>query len=203
MKFLFDLDGTVTSEETLPLIAKHFDVQESINSLTKATIQGNVPFIESFIRRVNILGQVPISEVAALLEKVQLYPKVLEFIQTHQNDCIIVTGNLICWCEKLLNKIGCTYIGSESIQKDDKVEKLIKILRKEEVVRQLQASGEKVVFIGDGNNDLEAMRCADIAIATGLTHSPARSLWAISDYIIFNEEALCRQLNQLYSAAQV
>ena len=29
-KFIFDLDGTVTREETLPLIAKHFSVEEEI-----------------------------------------------------------------------------------------------------------------------------------------------------------------------------
>ena len=52
MKILFDLDGTITAQETLPLIAKHFGVEEQISELTKQTIQGNVPFIESFIRRV-------------------------------------------------------------------------------------------------------------------------------------------------------
>ena len=46
-KFIFNLDGTVTSHETSQLIAKHFNVQEEIEYLTKETIQGNVPFIES------------------------------------------------------------------------------------------------------------------------------------------------------------
>ena len=27
-KFIFDLDGTITKEETLPLIARHFKVEE-------------------------------------------------------------------------------------------------------------------------------------------------------------------------------
>ena len=57
MKFLFDLDGTVTSKETLPIIAEHFGVQDQIAELTHHTVQGNVPFVESFIRRVNILGR--------------------------------------------------------------------------------------------------------------------------------------------------
>lgn len=51
MKFLFDLDGTVTSKETLPIIAEHFGVQDQIAELTHHTVQGNVPFVESFIRR--------------------------------------------------------------------------------------------------------------------------------------------------------
>ena len=67
MKFLFDLDGTVTSEETVPLISSHFGVESEIHQLTLETVKGNIPFIESFIRRVNILGNLPVDEVAHLL----------------------------------------------------------------------------------------------------------------------------------------
>ncbi len=197
MKFLFDLDGTVTSAETLPIIANHFECKEEIAELTKRTIQGNIPFIESFIRRVNILGKYSVCETSDLLAQVPLYPEVKKFIDAHRADCIIVTGNLTCWCEGLFKKIGCQCYGSEAECEDDKVIKLKSILRKEQIVDQYKALGETVVFIGDGNNDLEAMRHANISIAVGLTHNPAQSLMAITDYVIFNEHALCRQMCQL------
>ncbi len=197
MKFLFDLDGTVTSKETLPIIAEHFHVQEQIAELTKQTVQGNVPFIESFIRRVNILGKCSVSETDQLLSQVPLYPILAEFIHQHREDCVIVTGNLTCWCDKLFKKIGCQCFGSIAECENDHVIKISKILRKEEVVDQFRALGETVVFIGDGNNDLEAMRHANISISVGLTHNPAQSLMSITDYVIFNEQALVRQLNQL------
>lgn len=197
MKFLFDLDGTVTSAETLPIIANHFDCKEEIAELTKRTVQGNIPFIESFIRRVNILGKYSVSETSDLLAQVPLYPEVKQFIDNHRADCIIVTGNLTCWCEGLFKKIGCQCYGSEAECEEDKVVKLKTILRKEQIVDQYKALGETVVFIGDGNNDLEAMRHANISISAGLTHNPAQSLMAITDYVIFNEHALCRQMRQL------
>lgn len=68
IKFIFDLDGTVTSEEMLPLIAKHFHVEEEIVDLSRETTQGNMPFVESFIRRVFILGRLPVDEVAVFRE---------------------------------------------------------------------------------------------------------------------------------------
>lgn len=197
MKFLFDLDGTVTSQETLPVIANHFNCQEEIADLTKRTVAGNVPFIESFIRRVNILGKYSVRETSDLLAQVPLYPELKKFIDEHRADCIIVTGNLSCWCNGLFRKIGCKCYGSEAELEGDRVVKLKSILRKEDIVDRYKALGETVVFIGDGNNDLEAMRHANISIATGLTHSPAQSLLSICDYVIFNEQALCRQLRQL------
>ena len=197
MKFLFDLDGTVTSAETLPIIANHFECKEEIAELTKRTVQGNIPFIESFIRRVNVLGKYSVRETSNLLSQIPLYPKVKEFIDSHRGDCIIVTGNLTCWCEGLFKEIGCQCYGSVAECEDDRVVKINSILRKEQIVDQYKALGETVVFIGDGNNDLEAMRHANISISVGLTHSPAQSLMAITDYVIFNESALCRQLRQL------
>lgn len=197
MKFLFDLDGTVTAAETLPIISTHFNCSDQISELTSRTVQGNVPFIESFIRRVNILGEYSVNEISNLLAQVPLYPMIAKFIENHSEDCIIVTGNLTCWCEGLFKKIGCKCYGSEAVVENDKVVKLKTILRKEQIVDHYKALGETVVFVGDGNNDLEAMRHANISIAAGLTHSPAQSLLAISDYVIFNEKALCRQLKQL------
>lgn len=197
MKFLFDLDGTVTSIETLPVISEHFGCTEQILELTAKTVQGNVPFVESFIRRVNILGDYSVNEISDLLAKVPLYGNIAKFIDDHKEDCIIVTGNLTCWCEGLFKKIGCKCYGSEAECIDDKVIKLKSILRKEQIVEQYKSLGETVVFIGDGNNDLEAMRQANVSIAVGLTHNPAQSLMSICDYIIFNENALVRQLRQL------
>lgn len=197
MKFLFDLDGTVTAKETLPIISEHFGCSDKILELTTKTVQGNVPFIESFIRRVNILGQYSVKETNELLTEVPLYPGVADFIRKHSEDCIIVTGNLTCWCEGLFKKIGCQCYGSEAQVEGDRVVKLKTILRKEQIVDQYKALGETVVFIGDGNNDLEAMRHANISIAAGLTHNPAQSLMSICDYVIYNEDALCRQMRQL------
>lgn len=196
-KFIFDLDGTVTKQETLPIISKYFGIEAEIDKLTEETVKGNIPFIESFIRRVYILGQLPINEVSDLLETVDIYQKVGSFILQHKENCIVATGNLECWVDKLAKKVGCCCYCSDGIIEDNKVVKLTRILRKENLVERFKSEGEKVVFIGDGNNDVEAMRLADISIASGLTHMPAKGVLSIADYLVFSEEALCRQLNQL------
>ena len=67
-KYIFDLDGTVTKEETLPIISKYFNVSKEMEELTKRTVQGEVTFVESFIKRCYILGNLSVKEVANLLE---------------------------------------------------------------------------------------------------------------------------------------
>lgn len=198
-KFIFDLDGTITKEETLPLIASNFksDVEGELDKLTMDTIKGNIPFIESFIIRVHILGKLPVDEISNLLANVSLYSKVSEFISLNKDNCVVATGNLNCWIEKLCSKIGCQYYCSNAITENNKVKKISKILKKENIVELYKAKNERVVFIGDGNNDAEAMRIADIAIASGLTHKPATSVLSVANYSVYTEEALCRLLNQL------
>lgn len=195
--FVFDLDGTITSKETLPLISKHFGVDGKIQDLTKKTVEGNIPFIESFIKRVNILGKLPVSEINDLLLDVPLSQKIIDFIKKNPENCVIATGNFKGWVKKLCNKIGCKFYSSNGIVEDNKILKLTYILKKEDIVSRFQSQGKKVVFIGDGNNDAAAMQLSDIAIACGIVHNPAKSILTVSDYLVYDEIALVRLLNQI------
>lgn len=195
--FIFDLDGTVTKTELLPLIASNFQIGADIASLTSETVLGNIPFMESFIRRVHFLGKLPVDRINKLVSQVPLFDGVASFINENRHCCVIATGNLDCWIAGLASRLGCVCHSSLARVEHNQVSKLIKIVKKEEVVSQLQASGHKVVFVGDGNNDLEAMRTADISIATGLAHAPAPAILSVADYLVYSEKALCRLLNQL------
>lgn len=195
--FVFDLDGTVTKTELLPLIAAKFCIEQDIATLTSETVLGNIPFMESFIRRVHLLGKLPVSEVNALVQQADLFDGVATFIAHNRDRCSIATGNLDCWIAGLAARLFCHCYSSSAKVVNNQVEKLLNILKKENVVRQLQAAGHKVVFIGDGNNDLEAMRLADFGIATSLVHAPAPAILSVADYHVCSEKALCRLLNQL------
>ena len=200
--FLFDLDGTVTTQETLPLIASNFGIGATIEALTQETVKGNIPFVESFIRRVNILKAIPVSEIAQLLEHVELSSRLVDFISAHSDDCFIVTGNLSCWIDRVMARIPCRYFASKGEVTHDRLNKITTILKKEDIVRQFKTEGRYVVFIGDGNNDSQAMREADLSIACGHTHWPAQSVLMSSDYAVFDEAALVRLLTHIVAPYQ-
>lgn len=203
LKFVFDLDGTLTKKETLPLIASHFGQLDKIKELTRQAVSGDVPFIESFISRVTILRDFPVSEINALLATIPIYEKLADFIKAHPDNCHIATGNLYCWVEGLLKRFQCHSFCSDAIVNNNKVLKISSIINKKKTVLSLKEQGHKVVFIGDSNNDMEAMRKADISIIAGMTTSPPpSSLQTIGDYLILEENTLCHFLEQLFLTAQ-
>lgn len=197
IKFVFDLDGTITSAETLPIIAKSFNVHQELTQLTKDTVDGRIPWRQSFIKRVNLLKHVPVSEIDILLEKTPLYPTIEAFIKDNKEHCCIATGNLDCWVDKLCNRIGCSYYSSRAIVKNNEILKISHILEKANIVQKLQADGYAVVFIGDSNNDVNAMRKAEVAIAYGASHKPSKLCLSAADYVEYSEETLIRRLANL------
>lgn len=195
--FVFDMDGTITSCETLPLIGKHFGIDKEIEKLTQNAIAGNVPYLENFIYRIHMLANYPVKEISTLLKNVPLHEPIINFIARHSDQCRIATTNLDVWIEQLQTRLPCPVHCSHASLKNDSINRLETVLKKDQLVTDLQAQGFKVAFIGDGNNDMEAMRLADVAIASGLTHPPAKSILLVADYICYDENALCRFLEHL------
>lgn len=203
IQFLFDLDGTITKAETLPFIAQHFHIHKSMEEMTRQSILGNIPFEESFTKRVDMLKHLPVNEIASLLENIPLFSQLLLFIQENKNNCALVTSNLSPWVEKLCSKIACKSYTSSAELENNQIIQITHILAKEEMVKKYQNLGYHVVFIGDGNNDLEAMKCADTAIACGLLHTPPQSLLDVADHCIYDEKALYTLLCELAQSIKI
>ena len=200
VRFLFDLDGTVTARETLPMIAAHFGVQAHVADATIAAVAGDEPFDQSLRQRVAALGHLPVDEVSHLVATVPLHELIVDFINSHRSQCAIVTSNLDCWCGELVATMGCKSYCSRACVVDNRVVGVESILRKQDIVDAYQAAGHRVVVVGDGHNDLEAMRCADVAIAVGFVPgTPAPSLASVAHAVFHNEQALCHHLELLAS----
>ena len=137
--FLFDLDSTVTRQEILPTVAKTLGIYEKMTSLTERTMRGEIPFKQSFLQRVELLKDVPVSEVNELVSKIQLNEKLVEFIQQNQDRCHIVTGNLNVWIEGLMQRMGMerNVFCSKAIVKDNHIENVFSIVDKNAVISQM------------------------------------------------------------------
>lgn len=195
--YCFDLDGTLTSVEILPCIAAELGISEEIATLTRITMEGLLTFEESLRLRVAILGQVPLRTVHAIVNDIQLDPRITAFIKSRPDQCFIVTGNLDIWVSQVIERIGCGGFTSLATARTGVIS-LRHILDKGDAVRSIRNRGfERVIAIGDGSNDVPMFNAADTAIAFGGIHSPTPAAIAESNFVIHDGDTLCKLLKTL------
>ncbi len=194
--FLFDLDSTITRQEILPTIARQFGVFEEMSTLTECTMRGELPFKQSFLQRVELLKQIPVSEVCELIGEIQLNEPLVEFIRRHQNRCYIVTGNLDLWIEKLIQKLGMekNTFCSKALVEHDYIQDVSSIVDKNAVIGQMVLP---FVAVGDGNNDAEMIEAAEIGIGYGGVREIAPSVLACASHAVYQEQKLVEFLERL------
>lgn len=195
--YCFDLDGTITKEEILPILSKEIDLFEEISALTEATIKGIIPFQKSFLLRCRLLSEIPITRVQEIIEGVQLHEEVVSFIRERSDECFIITGNLDVWVAPLIEKIGCRFFSSTGDVENNHLIKVSSVINKMDAVKQLKKEYETIVAIGDGMGDVSMFEAADVGVAFGGTHNPIQSLLQVSDFVTYKEDSLCRLLNTL------
>ena len=198
-KFVFDLDGTITTVETLPLLAAELDLSDEMKLLTDLTLSGQIPFDKSFKLRYLILRNLPLKRIQAVMESVELDGRIVDFIAAHKKNCAVVTGNLDCWIEPLAARLGCEVFSSTS-ELDGNLPVLTNILDKGAVIRELKRTCDRVIAVGESFNDVPMFKAADVAIAFGGVHMPVDAAIAVADYVIFDGGELCRLLKTLQEA---
>ncbi len=185
--FVFDLDSTITRQEILPTISEKIGRQKEMREITEATMRGEIPFKTSFLKRVQILSKIDVSEVNYLVEKIQLNEEMVKFITENKERCYIVTGNLDVWISALMKKIKMTdhVFCSKAILSENRISKVISVIDKELVARQFV---QPLVVVGDGDNDSGIARYAEIAIGYGGVRAIASSLLENIDYAFFDDK---------------
>lgn len=194
--FLFDLDSTLTKQEILPTISKELGIFEKMSQLTESTMKGEIPFKQSFLQRVELLKNIPVSEVNRMIGEIQLNELLVEFVKKNQERCYVVTGNLDVWIEDLMKKIGMekNLFSSKALVKDDYIQDIFSIVDKNAVISQMVLP---FVAVGDGNNDAEMIEEAEIGIGYGGVREIAPSVLACASHAIYDEKKLVEFLERL------
>ncbi len=185
--FLFDLDSTITKKEILPEISAKIGKKEEMNKLTEATMRGEIPFKTSFLKRIDILKDVCVSEVNEIVSNIPLNENIADFIIRNRERCYIVTGNLDLWISGLMDKLGISghvYCSKADVE-DNHISRINSILDKELTIKQFV---HPTVVIGDGDNDSGMAKESNIAIGYGGVRDIAPSLLRNSDFAFYDDK---------------
>ncbi len=194
--FAFDLDGTVTTREILPVLAQELGLAQEMALLTRLTLDGTLDFTSSFRLRFAILRSIPVARVREIVAEIPLDPYIVDFIRARQEHCAILTGNLDCWIAPLLDKFGCrAYLSTSCV--NDGLLSLNSILDKGEAVADLARLGRRVVAIGESANDLPMFKAADVRVAFAGVHEPVPEVLRLADYVARDGRELCALLEGL------
>ena len=194
--FVFDLDSTITKCELLPLIAQSAGLGNEMAGLTEAAMQGKVPFEQDFRNRVRLLQDVPLSRARSIVSRAPIHEKIAGFIRENPQRCIILTGNLDVWIMPIIEKLGMKgrCLCSKAQACEDHLVGIASVLDKGAACKKLK---HPFVAIGDGSNDVDMIRTADIGIAFGGARKPPAGLVAAADMFVQDENELIGILKKL------
>lgn len=197
--FCFDFDGTVSSAEALPRLAKEAGIEEEMATLTDITMKGILPFPQSFRLRVKLLSTLPLARAQEVMDQVPISPDIAEFIRSRRDRCVIITGNLDVYMAPIVSKLPCRFFTSKAKLEHGQVAGIEMLLDKGDTMRMLRDREEhrRLVAIGDGANDIPMFEAADMVVSYfGVTRAN-ELLYPFSHYVVFKEESLCRLLKTL------
>lgn len=196
--FAFDLDGTITKAELLPMIASELGLEAEMRLLTELTMAGKIPFEDSFRLRFAILRSAGLERIRSIVSEVEFDPYIEAFIRENAEGCFVVTGNLDVWIEPLKERLPCLfYTSTAMLDADGNVTGLGTVMRKNVAGLELKERFDRVVSIGDGFNDVPIFDVADIGVAYMGLHTAPDALVAVSNYVALDGKSLCRLLSTL------
>lgn len=199
--YLFDLDATITKKEILPALADSIGIGDVMKKMTEKTMMGEIPFAESFSKRVEMLSVIPVSKAREIIAGIPLHEELVSFIKEHADRCYVVTGNLDVWIGGLMEKIGISkdHCLCSKGRLDETGDKLLGIDDIIDKGRAIASIPHPFAAVGDGDNDAEMIASADIGIGFGAVRNVAMSLLNNATHAVYTEAKLCQLLRAIAS----
>lgn len=196
--YAFDLDGTVTEVEVLPLLAAELGMEAEMKELTARAVSGEVSFQESFRQRFDMLKSIPLERIQEIVSKVPLSKPIADYIKENAEFCALVTGNIDLWIEPIVKELGCRVYSSKAKINEQGELELISMVDKAAAIHDLKEHVcDDVIVIGDSANDIPMFNEVERTVLYSGVNEPSDAVWAATCFHTSDPEELVRILDSI------
>jgi len=174
-----DMDSTLITIECIDELGDLAGRKAEIAGITAQAMRGEVDYAESLRRRVSLLAGMPESALARVYEeRLRLTPgaePLLAACKRHGIKVLLVSGGFTFFVERLKARLGIDYTISNRLEAGggkltgrlvgEIVDADAKAAKFASVLKDLRATKEQSLAIGDGANDLKMMALAGLSVA--------------------------------------
>ena len=174
-----DMDSTLISIECIDEIADFAGLKPQVAAITEAAMRGEIDFETSLQRRVALLAGLPMEVLERVYEeRLRLNPgaeTLVEELRARGIPFALVSGGFTVFTERLRQRLGLDFTLANELEiengrltgrvKGDIVGAQAKARFLRDLCQRLGISGDQVIAVGDGANDLEMMRQAGLSVA--------------------------------------
>ena len=174
--FLFDVDSTLINEEVIDLIGAKANLSTEISAITELVMLGRMDFNMALTKRVELLSGLAVEILAEVRSEITLTNGAAELISGLRNagdKVAVISGGFVEVIAPLMKTLNIDYFKANSLEIHN--EKLTGRVTGEIVNRMVKANylnelkgqlnPKQTIAIGDGANDIDMVKAADIGIA--------------------------------------
>ena len=174
--FLFDVDSTLINEEVIDLIGAKANLSSEISAITELAMLGQIDFNMALTKRVELLSGLAVEILAEVRSEITLTNGAAELISELRNsgdEVAVISGGFIEVIAPLMKTLNIDYFKANSLEIHNEkltgrvtgeiVNRMVKANYLTELKEQLNP--KLTIAIGDGANDIDMVKAADIGIA--------------------------------------
>ena len=174
--FLFDVDSTLINEEVIDLIGAKANLSSEISVITELAMSGQIDFNMALTKRVELLSGLAVEILAEVRSEITLTNGAAELISRLRNagdEVAVISGGFVEVIAPLMKTLNIDYFKANSLEIHNEkltgrvtgeiVNRMVKANYLNELKEQLNP--KLTIAIGDGANDIDMVKAADIGIA--------------------------------------